>query len=74
MPNTLKAVGDVKFIMLSSFFSMWAFRVVLSYILVRLFHMGVEAIWYSMYADWTCRGTLYYIRYKSGKWKEKSII
>lgn len=74
MPNTLKAVGDVKFIMLSSFFSMWAFRVVLSYILVRLFHMGVEAIWYSMYADWTCRGTLYYLRYKSGKWKEKSII
>ena len=74
LPNTLKAVGDVKFIKLTSFFSMWAFRVVLSYVLVKTFGLGVEAIWYSMYADWACRGTLYFIRYRSGKWKEMRVI
>ena len=74
LPDTLKATGDVKFIMLTSLISMWIFRVALSYLLVKVFGLGVEAIWYSMYADWTVRGMLYLIRYKSGKWKEMNVI
>ena len=74
LPNTLKANGDVKFIMLTSFFSMWIFRVALSYLLIRHFGFGVEGVWYSMYADWAFRGVLYFLRYKGGKWKEKAVI
>ena len=74
LPNTLKATGDVRFIMVVSFLSMWIFRVMLSYILIRLFGFGVEAVWYSMYADWIVRGALYFARYKGGKWKSMKVI
>lgn len=74
LPNTLKANGDVKFIMLTSFFSMWIFRVALSYLLIKHFGFGVEGVWYSMYADWAFRGVLYFLRYRGGKWKEKAVI
>ncbi len=74
LPNTLKASGDVKFIMVTSLLSMWIFRVGLSYVLIRILGFGVEAVWYSMYADWTVRGILYLIRYNGGKWKKMAVI
>ncbi len=74
LPNTLKASGDVKFIMVTSLLSMWIFRVGLSYVLIRILGFGVEAVWYSMYADWTVRGILYIIRYNGGKWKKMAVI
>lgn len=74
LPNTLKAVGDVKFILFTSISSMWIFRVMLSFILIKFFGFGVDGVWYSMYADWIFRGTLYMIRYKSGRWKAKKVI
>ena len=74
LPNTLKANGDVKFIMLTSFFSMWIFRVGGAYTMVKLFGMGIEGVWYAMYLDWLCRGILYFWRIRSGKWETKNVI
>lgn len=74
LPNMLKAVGDVKFILLASFTSMWLCRVGGAYFMVRVLGMGVEAIWYAMYLDWILRGTLYLWRVVSGKWETKRVI
>ena len=74
LPNMLKAVGDVKFILLASFTSMWLCRVGGAYFMVRVLGMGVEAIWYAMYLDWILRGTLYLWRVVSGKWETKKVI
>lgn len=74
LPNMLKAVGDVRFIMLASFSSMWLFRVLGAYILVRGLGFGVEGIWYAMYMDWIVRGMLYFWRVASGRWKAKEVI
>ncbi len=74
LPNMLKAVGDVKFILLASFSSMWLCRVGGAYFMVRVLGMGVEAIWYAMYLDWLLRGTLYTWRVLSGKWISKKVI
>ena len=74
LPNMLKAVGDVRFIMLASFSSMWLFRVLGAYILVRGLGFGVEGIWYAMYMDWIVRGMLYFWRVASGRWKTKEVI
>ena len=74
LPNMLKAVGDVRFIMLASFSSMWLFRVLGAYILVRGLGFGVEGIWYAMYMDWIVRGMLYFWRVTSGRWKTKEVI
>ena len=74
LPNMLKAVGDVKFILFASFTSMWVFRVGGAYLMVKLFGMGVEAIWYAMYLDWLARGALYLFRVLGGKWEKMRVI
>lgn len=74
LPNMLKAVGDVRFIMVASFASMWLFRVAGAYILIKGLGFGVEGIWYAMYIDWIVRGLLYLWRVTSGRWKTKEVI
>ncbi len=74
LPNMLKAVGDVKFILLASFTSMWLCRVGGAYFMVRVLGMGVEAIWYAMYLDWFLRGSLYLWRVISGRWEKIQVI
>ncbi len=74
LPNMLKAVGDVRFIMTASFASMWIFRVGSAYLMIRGLGFGVEAIWYAMYMDWIVRGLLYLWRVTSGRWKTKEVI
>ena len=41
LPNALRAGGDAKFTMSVSIVSMWLFRVILSYIFVLQFHLGL---------------------------------
>ena len=74
LPNMLKAVGDVRYILFASFSSMWICRVGGSYLMVKAFGMGVEAIWYAMYIDWAVRGTLYLARVLRGRWADKQVI
>ena len=74
LPNALRATGDVRFTMVSSVLSMWAFRVALCYILIFYFNMGVEGVWYAMYADWAFRGLLYFTRYKGSRWQQINVV
>ena len=74
LPNMLKAVGDVKYILFASFSSMWLCRVGGAYFMVKVLGMGVEAIWYAMYLDWLFRGILYTWRVISGRWETKEVI
>ena len=74
LPNFLRAAGDVKYTMVVSMFSMWAFRVALSYVLALQFGMGVYGVWVSMYVDWFFRGLLFVIRFQRGKWKSIKVI
>ncbi len=73
-PQMLAACGDVKFNLAASISSIWIFRIMGAYVLVKCFNMDVEAIWYGMYADWAFRAILFYGRIKSGKWKDKKVI
>ena len=74
LPNMLKAVGDVRFILFASFSSMWVFRVGGAFLMVRGFGMGIEAVWYAMYLDWAARGIFFLSRILSGRWKTKEVI
>ena len=74
LANAWRSVGDVKFTMSVSIVSMFAFRIGFAYLLVHVFHIGVEAIWYAMYADWVIRGSVFVIRFKRGKWKNIKVI
>ena len=74
LPNTLRAAGDVAFSAAVSAASMWIFRVLLSFLLCRVFGFGLEGIWIAWFADWVCRMCFYIWRYKSGRWTKKHVL
>ncbi len=74
LPNALRAGGDAKFTMIVSTISMWAFRVILSYIFVLVFNMGLLGIWLGMFIDWIFRSICFIIRFHSGKWLYRKVI
>ncbi len=80
LPPAFRAAGDVRFSMVISIFSMWAFRVALGYVLapetVSLFgvisfpgvSMGVMGVWVAMTVDWMFRTVFFFTRLMSGRW------
>ena len=80
LPNAFRAASDVHFPLVISMFSMWTFRVALSYLFsldsvsIGSFFtlpglgMGVMGVWFAMFADWAFRTALFLYRYLSGKW------
>ncbi|MBE6610083.1 MAG: MATE family efflux transporter [Ruminococcaceae bacterium] len=82
LPNSFRAASDVKFTLIISAFSMWAFRVGTCYILalesinlfgitVPGFGLGVLGVWVAMTLDWLFRAILFAFRYLTGKWLTK---
>ena len=51
-PSPGGSAGDVQFTMIFSICSMWLCRVILAIVLVRVFHMGLLAVWIAMFIDW----------------------
>ena len=70
----MRAAGDVKFSMIASSLTMWLCRVLLTTLLIRVFHFGPIAVWIGMASDWTCRGIVFTIRFFSGKWLKHYVI
>ena len=68
LPNTFRAASDVKFTMRLSIFSMWVFRIGLSYLLNAWFDWGIMCVWYAMAVDWCFRAAVYIVHYVRGSW------
>ena len=73
-PYGLRAAGDVQFTMIFSICSMWLCRVILAIVLVRVFHMGLLAVWIAMFIDWVLRVLVYTVRLRGKKWIHKAAI
>lgn len=74
LPAGLKGAGDAKYTMTTTIIGMWAFRITLGYLLGIPLKLGLIGVWLGMYIDWLIRGTLYYVRLRSGKWKNHTVI
>lgn len=74
LPNCLRAAGDVKFTLTVSMVAMWLCRVALCYLLCYTFDLGLDGVWYAMYADWIVRIVFFLPRFISGKWKTYKVI
>ncbi len=74
LPNALRAANDVKFTMTVSIFSMWVFRIVLSFVLARNLGLGVFGVWIAMTIDWVFRAILFVGRLVSGGWKKNAFV
>ena len=79
LPASFRAASDVKFPLAVSMFSMWTFRVALSYVFslesVTVFGftfaglgLGAMGVWVAMTVDWVFRTALFLYRHFSGKW------
>ncbi|MDD4849928.1 MAG: MATE family efflux transporter [Gemmiger sp.] len=74
LPNALRTGGDARFTMTVSIVSMWLFRVLLCYVFVLQFGLGLNAIWLGMYVDWACRSLWFIWRFHTDKWMEHKVI
>ena len=73
--SSFRAAGDVRYTMVLSMSSMFAFRVGLCYVLNALFPtMGLMCVCIGMWADWAFRSVMNIIHYRRGKWLHKRLI
>lgn len=74
LSNGLRAAGDVKYTMIVSIASTVFGRLIFSLIFAIGLNMGVIGIAFAMCLDWTIRGFIFYIRFRSKKWTKFRVI
>lgn len=70
----LRAAGDIKFTTIVSIITTVGVRLVFSLLFAIVLDMGVTGIAWAMCLDWVIRGIIFWIRFKSGKWKDFKVI
>ena len=71
--GVLRGSGDMTVSMVSTIVSLTA-RVVFAYYLSSHQNIGYRGIWWSIPIGWLFGFTVAYIRYRSGKWTEKTVV
>ncbi|MEE0097288.1 MAG: MATE family efflux transporter [Oscillospiraceae bacterium] len=74
LSNGLRAAGDVKFTMYVSIASTVLGRLLLSYLLGIVLHMGVIGLAVAMVFDWCIRAVLFTWRQRTGAWKKFQVV
>lgn len=74
LSNGLRAAGDVKFTMVVSVISTLAVRLFLSWLFGIVLQWGVIGIAIAMVCDSVFRAVIFFLRLKSGKWKNFQVI
>ena len=69
----LRGAGDVYFPTACAIFSMWIISALGSYIFAVVLNMGIYGLWVAFAADECFRGVMMIWRWKSGKWRGKSL-
>lgn len=67
--STLKAAGDIKYVMATSFVGLWSLRVLPSFAMHSLMGLGLTAVMIGIVLDFSARSIMYLIRMNKGKWK-----
>lgn len=70
LPNALRACNDVRFAMIISIFSMFSFRIALSYYIGRNLGYGAIGVWIAMVVDWIFRVICFSWRFVKGKYRK----
>lgn len=69
----LNGVGDVYATTIISISSCWLISVLLAYVFGIVLNLKLVGVWIAFAIDECLRGSLYFIRWCSGKWKKKFI-
>lgn len=71
--STLKAAGDIKYVMITSFVGLWTLRVLPSFAINKLMGLGLSAVMIGIVLDFSARSVMYLIRMNKGKWKHLKV-
>lgn len=67
--STLKAAGDIIYVMITSFVGLWTCRVMVSFGLNKWLGIGMTAIMIGIFFDFSSRSIMYLLRMRKGEWK-----
>lgn len=70
----LRATGDIKFTTIVSLFTTIGVRLIFAVFFGIYLNLGVMGIACAMCLDWTIRGIIFWLRFKSGIWKHFKVI
>lgn len=68
-PGSLRGAGDTRFPMYVTGASIWSIRVPAAILLGLGLGMGLTGAWLGMATDLTVRGIVFFLRFRSGRWK-----
>ena len=71
LEGTFNGMGDTKAPFIYSLTTMWGVRIFGSWLMINIFHFGLEAVWVMMVFDNVSRCILLVQRFIRGKWKYK---
>ncbi|MBF0441943.1 MAG: MATE family efflux transporter [Oligoflexales bacterium] len=74
MIPSLKGAGDVRFPVLIGMIVVWGVGVFFSYLFGIVMNLGIVGVWMALVIDEWVRGLLMVARWRSGVWKEKSLV
>ncbi|MBQ2691901.1 MAG: MATE family efflux transporter [Clostridia bacterium] len=74
LPTMLRAAGDAKFTMTIACIALVFGRLCFSYLFAMVMGFGIIGMWMAMPVHWSINSICCYIRFRSGKWKEKRVI
>lgn len=63
-----RGAGDTRFPFYTTLVGMWVVRMPLTFLLVRVFDMGLTGAWIAMALDLAVRGAICLVRFRTGKW------
>ena len=72
--SALKGAGDTAFIMLTICITGPIVLIAPTFLIIEIFHLGLNAAWISGVAYVLCLGIVYYLRFKGGKWQSMRVI
>lgn len=71
--GALRGAGDTRTVLTITFVGIWGVRVVFAYLLASVMGFGLIGAWIAMSIDLIIRGTLFFTRFRRGKWKSVKI-
>jgi MATE family multidrug resistance protein len=69
----LRGAGDTRWPMIVTGGSIWLVRLPLAYLCALVFDWGLQGAWAAFILDLVLRGTLNFLRFRSGRWKTVKV-
>lgn len=69
----LRGAGDTVWTLVSTFTGILGVRLILAFVFVKIFGLGLSGAWMAVFVDQIVRWVLIYIRFKTGKWKQVTL-